>query len=121
MLKKCLLLGGGLPAGAELFKVTMGYYDYFHWVGFSAGMGSIRPQTFLGKKITFLFSGETATEVHVDSIVDVGNIRIKRLDTGSSVLLVKKTLGNTTYWQGYQLLFTQSDVGKTIPILLIPE
>ena len=74
---------------------------------------TIRPQTFLGKKITFLFSGETATEVHVDSIVDVGNIRIKRLDTGSSVLLVKKTLGNTTYWQGYQLLFTQSDVGKT--------
>lgn len=126
MLKKLLLsnskAGVPLPPGAEVFDIsveTNGSYTGF-WSGIPNS--AIQPNTFMGIKISSLYSGVDSTISPGTSLrlynyqAPVQNITVIRLDSG---LIVKLERTNIANYYSDQLIFSEEDVGKTIKIALV--
>lgn len=77
--------------------------------------GSIKPPTYEEYTITALWSTANFTGIAFNfSETPFANIIVTRLDTGVSVSFAK----DKTYYTSSDILFTQTDDGKTIPLII---
>ena len=109
--KEMMLQGSSTKAKAH--TITVGYATGFGvFYGYSdAGVGSLHPDYVLGTKVTALYTLNLGSTVYT-VIVPPLSVKITRLDTGYSVITDAGGITNNAAF------FTDSDVGKTIDLII---
>lgn len=87
--------------------------------------GDVTPSAIGGYTLSSVYSSttvNTATSVQFIPDIDANTIVVSRLDTGLSVTVPRYVLSDGTvaayFTHATEYIFTQSDVGKTIPIMV---